>query len=189
MALGVMSWLAAGDLAGAREQVQAPANPSRFHVEHCWRLIADGMVDLYAGEPAYQKIVERWPLVKTTIARVQLLRIEARLTRGRAALAAGGVAEARQLAKKVMGEGAAWARPLGQLLLAGASDGDRRALLSRALDGFRIAEMHLYAACAEERLGRLIGGDEGAARRAGANQVLKSLREPERVLAALAPGF
>jgi serine/threonine protein kinase/energy-coupling factor transporter ATP-binding protein EcfA2 len=186
---GVMSWLAAGDLAGAREQVQAPANPSRFHVEHCWRLIADGMVDLYAGEPAYQKVVERWPLVKTTIARVQLLRIEARLTRGRAALVAGGVAEARQLAKKVMGEGATWARPLGQLLLAGASDGDRRELLARALDGFRIAEMHLYAACAEEQLGRLIGGDEGAARRAGASQVLKSLRQPERVLAALAPGF
>jgi hypothetical protein len=51
--------------------------------------------------------------------------------------------------------------------------------------------MALWAAVTRRQLGRLVGGDEGAALIAAADAFMRarSVYEPERVAATLAPGF
>ena len=59
-----------------------------------------------------------------------------------------------------------------------------------AIPGLDRHDTHLYANAARDRLGRLIGGDEGAALRAGVRAWLdrESVREPDTILDMLLPG-
>jgi hypothetical protein len=59
-----------------------------------------------------------------------------------------------------------------------------------AIPGLDQHDTHLYAHAARDRLGRLIGGDEGAALRADVRAWLdaESVREPETILGMLLPG-
>jgi len=59
-----------------------------------------------------------------------------------------------------------------------------------AVPGLVASETHLFAHATRDRLGRLIGGHEGAMLRAGARQWLgeQAVREPEAVLDMLLPG-
>jgi negative regulator of replication initiation len=59
-----------------------------------------------------------------------------------------------------------------------------------ALPGLDQADTHLFAHAARDRLGRLIGGDEGAALRDGVRRWLdgESVREPETMLGMVLPG-
>jgi hypothetical protein len=71
--------------------------------------------------------------------------------------------------------------------------GDERALalLREALRGFEEAEMGLYAAATRRCMGRLVGGDEGAAMVRSADEWMtaQTVKEPARLAAMLAPGL
>lgn len=59
-----------------------------------------------------------------------------------------------------------------------------------ALTGLEGADAHMFAHAVRDRLGRLVGGDEGAAMRAGVRAwlVAEGVREPERMLEMMLPG-
>jgi len=88
-----------------------------------------------------------------------------------------------------------WARPLGEILLAGASAlrGDDHAArhLRAAADGFLAADMALHAAAARRRLGHVLGGDAGEliAHEARAWLRAAQLADPGRFADLLVPGF
>src|SRR5439155_23592147 len=126
----------------------------------------------------------------------QLTRIEALNLRGRAALAVGNSKEAARMAKKLHRERMAWSAPLGALIDGGVAMARGNAVAARAhleaaVAGFAATEMALWAAVARWQLGRLVGGDEGAALVRAAEELMRaqSVRDPGRVAATLAPGF
>ena len=89
-----------------------------------------------------------------------------------------------------------WALPLAQSIRAGlrALDSDvdaSRELLEAAVRNFEKVEMALYAAAAKRRLGKLIGGDDGAALVGEADAWLRGqlVKVPERMVDVLVPGF
>jgi hypothetical protein len=63
--------------------------------------------------------------------------------------------------------------------------------LRQAAHGYDAADMAMHAAATRMRLGRLVGGDEGARleREAEAWMSERGVRRPERLTAMLAPGF
>jgi eukaryotic-like serine/threonine-protein kinase len=67
---------------------------------------------------------------------------------------------------------------------------DAVALYRAALPGLTSTDTHLFAHAARDRLGRLIGGDEGAALRDGVRRWLDDqvVRDPETMLGMLLPG-
>jgi Cdc6-like AAA superfamily ATPase len=194
--------LVAGDVAGARAAAATAMKAwSRqgFHHQHWDNLLAEGTTDLYADDAAgaWKRVSETWgPLKKSLLLMIQLTRIEAVHLRGRAALAAGHLGHAARASKKLSREKVGWADPLAALLAAGvarARGDDERARnqLDVAARGFDATEMALWAAAARWQLGRLVGGDEGAALVAAAEALLRaqSVADPGRVAATLAPGF
>jgi hypothetical protein len=202
LGLANLAWLVVGDVAGAREHARAAMTDwSRdgFQLEHFWELLAQGGIDLYTGDgaAAQDRVAKAWPLLKKSLLlRVQHLRIEAEQLRGRAAIAVGDLAQARASARRLSREPAPWARPLGELLGAGAAaragaDGPAVDQLRRAIDGFDAVDMPVYAAAARHRLGRALGGDEGHTLCADAEEWLRdeAVADPAAVVAMLAPGF
>jgi ATP/maltotriose-dependent transcriptional regulator MalT len=99
-------------------------------------------------------------------------------------------------ARRLRRLGAPWIDSQAQLILAGvaATRGDDEQavrLLQEASAGFDSADMALYAAAARNRLGTLLGGDEGRALRKAADGWMASekIRAPARFTAIFAPGF
>jgi hypothetical protein len=76
-----------------------------------------------------------------------------------------------------------------RLALLDGNDEAARRLAARAADGFALADMPLYRAVAQRRLGEIVGGDEGMRLRAEADaeMVRRGVRWPERVTTFLAP--
>jgi hypothetical protein len=188
-----------------------------FHLAHYWELEALTNADLYAGSPAraYVRITQRWPgLRRSLLLRIQLIRIHARLYRGRAALALGAAAVAGERrgellraasrdARAIAAEGMAWAAPLASLLEAGiaaAGSGSAgsagrddlvTARLRAAAAGFGASGMNLYQAVAQRHLGRYLGGGEGAAllRASEAQLASEGVKNPARMAMMMAPGL
>ena len=179
-----------------------------FHVEHWWEMLAEGQIDLYAGNAveALRKVKERWTsLDDSLLLRVQLTNLEALHLRGRCSLAASGGSrgEAKALlhatekdASGIEREKMPWSTPLATLLRAGIAA--RRddlessaALLKAAAQGLDEAHMQLYATAARHRLGHLLGGAEGHALEGDADRwlALQGVQNTTRMLAVLAPGF
>jgi hypothetical protein len=119
--------------------------------------------------------------------RVQILRIEASLLRGRAALAlavaaapaqrAELLADVRRLARELDRE-KGWAVPIAQMLrgVAARIDGDRARAgteLEAAERGFSASAMHVFAEVMRVRRGELEGGATGAARAASAREAMR----------------
>jgi hypothetical protein len=139
--------------------------------------------------------------------RIQQARIEAHGLRARAALALATatppsserddlLADVERSARRIAREHMRWGKPLAQLVRAGAAvqsgDGDAaRAALAEAAAGFDAADMALHAAVARRCEGRLRGGAAGAAdvERADAWLAEAGVKNPERIVALLAPGF
>jgi hypothetical protein len=93
-------------------------------------------------------------------------------------------------------ERAVWAKALARPIRAGIAYGrgdleGARRLLVEAVALLEGVDMMLYAQAARRRLGKLIGGDEGAALVAEADAWMagQGVRNPARMTAALAPGF
>jgi hypothetical protein len=68
---------------------------------------------------------------------------------------------------------------------------DARRLLIAAVDAFEGISMGVYAAAARRHLGKLVGGDEGHALIASADEWMigQGITNPARMAAGIAPGF
>jgi eukaryotic-like serine/threonine-protein kinase len=202
--------LARGDPAGARRSVEqgiAQWPRGQFLLQHHWTMLALGQIDLYEDRPdaAMRRIEEQWPaLSRSLLLEVQIVRGEALHVRARAALALAQAGERKAaLARRADRDGARlerieadWTRPVGALVRAGAAAlrGDERAAIDRlraAVRDFDAAGMRLYAAAARRRHGELLGGVEGRALVAAADQFMmdQGIQDPGRMAQAIAPGF
>jgi eukaryotic-like serine/threonine-protein kinase len=179
-----------------------------FHVQHFAALTALVNLELYRGDgaAAWRHVEAKWSALKGSILyRVQSSRLEAHITRIRAALGAAQVDTTRRPellgyvewhAKKLDAAGYAFTRGIAALCRAGAAalrdERERTAArLDEAIGLFDGCDLALYAAAARHRRGRLIGGDEGGAQMSAAEQLLTTqrVRAPARIVAMLAPGF
>ncbi len=209
-------WLAADDPNGARQEVieslQAWSQEG-FHLQHYNAFAALTQIELYTGDGlvAWKHITSQWPVIrKSMLLRIQILRIEAMYLQARSALAvatiastsrmridkAERVAEAERYARLIERERMDWSDPLVSLLRAGVASvkGDDRlaaSLLSSAADAFKAADMKLYWATAQRRLGQLLGGDEGGKLVAEAESWMlkQKIKNPALITRMLAPGF
>ncbi len=194
------AWLVMDDVPRARaESAAATAHWSRagFHLQHFWRLLAEGQIDLYEGRGGVSlaRIDEEWPaLRRSLLLKAQVVRIFMHDLRARSALSlykAEGATRARCLdeaeadARQLLREKMPWATPLGELILAQVASlrgrrTDARRRLSQAVSGFDEADMALHAAVARHYLGS--PDAESWLAEAGA-------RSPSRLRRMLAPGF
>ena len=194
--------LAADDPVGARAQADgAMRRWSRrgFHVQHYDDLIAPTHIDLYTGDvgAAHQRVLQRWPeLENSRLRRVQLTRVLTSHLRARTALAAGDVREATRYGRQIAREREEWSDPLADLVLAGAAGrvGDEEEAENRlrtAVTRFDRADMALFGAAAQRRLGGLIGGDEGRGLIEKADTWMRGegIKLPGSMVELLAPGF
>jgi hypothetical protein len=205
----IVAWLVADDLIGARDVYRDAVSrwsQQAFHLQHYLSLVAEGDLDLYAGqgERAWSRICLRWPqLVRSRLLRIQLIRVEALHLRARSALAAAGrhhgdrpdylecaVRDARRIAQERM----AWCAPIADLILAGVHAARREVpraaeLTTRAMTTFEAGGLAAFAAAAKRRLGELQGGEEGATLVAAANNWFRAqgVINPDRMTAMLAP--
>jgi serine/threonine protein kinase/tetratricopeptide (TPR) repeat protein len=195
-------WLAHDDPDGALRDVEdAMARWSKrgFHLQHYYATIARAEAQLYAGEAerALSALDEAWPALEASqLLRIQRLRIEAHALRGRAALATRterGLALAARDARAIERERADWASGFAKLLRAGVAkhSGDAPGaltLLREASREFRAADMTMLAAATARRAGKILGGDEGRAMVAKANERLgaQEVVDPSRFARALA---
>jgi serine/threonine protein kinase len=205
-------WLAKDDPEQARAAAQwAGRNWTQkgLLVQAYLDLLANTEIDLYQGDGlgADNRMRERWSTLKSSLLLgVQIIRIYMFFLRGRAALAAACclpdashdgqqfLRAAARDAKRIAREKMPWSDPLALLLSAGVetSRGNPKDAIPRleaATLQFQQADMALYAAVASHRLGELLGGERGEGLVLGANATMAEmeLRNPQRMMFALAP--
>jgi eukaryotic-like serine/threonine-protein kinase len=203
-------WLVADDPEGARRNVaeaMALWPDDRYLLQHWHRLYGESEIELYAGDAAkaYARVErDTVALKKSLLLKVQHMRVQTAFLRGRCAIAsleaepamrARRVAETRRLAGELEKEGMGWSAPFAAILDAAVknADGDRAGAveaLKSAIERAEAADMAGYATAARYQLGALLGGDEGAALVARAEQAMKAqgVRVPDRFAATLVPG-
>jgi hypothetical protein len=196
--------LADDDPAAAEEGLrQASGLWSRegFHVQHHNRVLAECYINLYRGEgrEARGRLASLWPAyARSLLLRLQVIRIELRRLRAMSALAAAAAAhgrgpflrEAAREARRLDRERAPGGRAHASLIRAqvAALTGDprgSRASFDAAIGAFESLGMSLPAAAARRRLGTLLGGHEGSALVAEADDWMTSqgIRDPARMAA------
>jgi serine/threonine protein kinase/tetratricopeptide (TPR) repeat protein len=207
----VLGWLSSDDPDEALRQIDDAMGEwsnRAFHVEHFYEMIARTHVHLYAQRPreALDHVLSRWPgLTRSLLRRIEIIRIQSTQCRARAALACAEVDEAARPdllreasrgGRALLRERAAWAKPQGQLLLAGVArlrgDASRATALTRnAVAGFEGVDLGLHAAVARSALAELVGGEEGKGPSASAEGWFREqgVVRPERFVAMLAPGL
>ncbi|HZN94470.1 MAG TPA: hypothetical protein VFB81_17270, partial [Myxococcales bacterium] len=203
---GVMAGLGADEPERVRQQMREAAErwtPPGFQVQHYFRVLMRGFVDLYAGDAAayWEHLDQQWPALRgSLLLTVEDIRFRMMFIRGFAALAVGDDPKLRRAAKaaasamkKIHAVGAAG---MGDLIAAALMhrEGKKEPAAERlhhAAQDFDHAEMTLFAASARWRLGQLRGGRAGQELEANARQVMaaQKIRRPERVLRMFAPGF
>ena len=201
--------LAAGDVEQARRDLDQALwrwlQPG-IHMQRYWNLFAHSEVDLYCGDGAAvdARLRENWNgLKRAFVMRVEVAHIEALHLRARAALAcavqgndpARSLASALRDAAAIEKRRAPWGDALALLVrgTVSAMRGQRRAALEQLAQsqrGLEGVEMAAYAAAALRRRGELLGGEEGRAIVASADQFFtgQGIADPERMTAMLAPG-
>ncbi len=198
--------LAADDPEGARRAtrgVMGQWSREGFHLQHLLSLNAETLVDLYlgAGGSALARIESQWRALSGSLfLRAQVTRVYMNYLRGIAAISASRPAReprpflkaARREAIRLDRERVPWASAMAELIRAGilASSGaaesaarryDRAAGLLDAVD------MPHYASAARRRRGEALGGQEGRALVADADDSLlaRGIRDPIRMTAML----
>jgi hypothetical protein len=180
----------------------------RYYLRDYYAFLAETQVDLYDGQAAaaHRRVAANWRgLNRSLLLMIPSVRIEADHLRARAALAAAArrpsdrgalLSEAKRHVRRLSRQGAPWARALAMPLAAAVAlqreDRVRAVELLRAgVEALEGQRMRLFAAAARWRLGALVGGDEGSAYRAEAERffVEQGVREPDRMVAMLAPGL
>ena len=174
---------------------------------HYCELIGSAHIDLYCGaaSQAYERLEHSW---KQAVPRIGMVdptyRVLLHHLRARAALGClSRESDDRKLHRVARRDGKGlcrdwqqWARPLGQLVLAGlaAVEGNQRQsikLLRVGIQQCDEAELALFAAAARCRLGALLNNNEGQSLlTAGTNFMQQQgIRSPERMIEMLIPGF
>jgi serine/threonine protein kinase len=206
-----MALLAADDHEEAeRRQGQSLAAWSRqgFQVQHYFDWLARCEIDLYAGRgaAAWRRVRDGWRRFRSShLDANQAIYVESRFLRARAALAAAAesgtpstsalVRRAERDAAGIEREGVAWGAALARLVRAGVAAAQGQLAGAGHLAGIAAAEfdaldMAHFAAAARRRRGQVLGGRDGAALAAAADERLRErgARSPERMTALLAPG-
>ena len=210
------AWLATDDVAEALRQVECASSEwqaSGYQLSHCNVLIGQSYIDLYAGqaERAHERLSREWPKVKeSNYLRIGVLRAQLRKLRAAAALVTADALQARgdgaranelrrdarrqaeHLRAEPFGRALAFAAAIDAALARAAGDRvNARRGLERAAALFDGQNMTLFAAAARSHLGRLIGGEEGAADvdRAQAAFAAEGVTEPGKMMRMLVPGF
>ncbi len=177
-----------------------------FHLQHLYDLRARSEICLYDGsvvEHLDELRADYDALARSLLPRIQITRLLSLWTCGRVLLAAAvatgdetHAAEAKRLARKMARETTPYAGVWGGLLAAGIArhtDGAEasRPILARVVAQADEHHMDLMAAAARRRLGVLIGGDEGDALIARADEWMRAetIKHPERMTHAICPGF
>ena len=178
-----------------------------FFVQHLAAMIATAEAHLYRGRPdaARQLIASQWPAYrKSLLTLVQQGYIEALFARARSAVALAAEAgdpkpllrEAEHDARRLIRERNPRARALASMVRASiaACAGDHDAALrelDQALPPLLGSDRHLYAAIIRQQISRLRGGTAGQELGRQANTWLaqSGIRNPDRVRAAILPGF
>ena len=206
-----LTWLVAGDPERARsEATEAMRQWSTrgFHLEHYYELLALSNADLYEGRgrDAFDRVSSKWqPIRRSLLTRVQLVRLFARSLRARTAVAAAEaepasrpelLAFAERETRAIEREKMPWTAAASSLVHAAAArlrgEPERAvAILERATKEAGATNVALVGAGARYALGTCKGGDEGASLMRDALTALRTegAKEPERLIAMIAPGF
>lgn len=210
LGLSNTAWLCSDDPEGARREAsEAMADWPRdnVHLQHYWALVADVHVDLYegAGELAMQRLHTWWkPIARALLFHCQIIFLEALGLRTRAALCAARTSvapepllrSAERDIRRMEREKMPWSNAMAQvfrgaLTFARGDDAASVAHLTKAVAALEACDMAMWATAARWRLGEVQGGDKGAelVAQAKAFMVKERIKNPERMLAMLAPGF
>jgi tetratricopeptide (TPR) repeat protein len=204
--------LAHDDRVGARDSiVEVRWSPPEdgFHLQHWYELRARAELALYEGTAATaldELAAVFSDLDRSMLLRVKIVRADAIALRARILVAAaaeghapdGGRANVSRIARRLDGERAGYANVYALLLRAGMSsfgsghtDEEAAGHLREAIEQANEHDMGLHLAAARDRLGRIVGGDEGAALReaAAAYATAEGVVEPDRMYEAIAPGI
>jgi hypothetical protein len=205
-----VTWLAAGDPAAARRDLDRPTwSPpdAGYHTLHFWELWSRVELELYEGRAAQvlPDLKARFSaLQRSLMPRLQFVRIESLWLRGRVLLACAAAGRdamrtlrgAARLARRLEAEGLDVARLWASLLRAGIAsqrrdEGRATAEIEQAILLADSSGMALAAAAARRRLGQLAGGAKGAGLIATADQWMRAegIADPERMTSMAAPGF
>jgi serine/threonine protein kinase len=211
--IACQSLLARDDSEGARHYAQRArelCSPDWPNARTYNDMVAEANTELYVDPRsplAWQRVNREWSALRRTLfLRMQTVAIQMLELRGRAALGAAlgasGEARARLLraahadARAIEREQMMWGAPLALLLRAGiarlrADSGQAAALLERAEAGFAAAHMDLHAEVARRRRGELLGGSQGDALIAAADQWMsaQTIKAPRKLVAMLTPAF
>jgi predicted Ser/Thr protein kinase len=198
-------WLAADDPAGARRLVDGASwvpPTSAFHNQHWYELEARGEIAIYDGTVAADlPVLEQLfaGLERSVLLRVTTVRALSLWLRGRLALRLGGTDGAKLVSQAIARLARVdnpRARVMGALLEAGraGSLGDDATATARLRDAATLAtEFHLalHASAARRQLGRMLGGSEGGALVATADDHLhaEGIVAPERFADWFVPGL
>jgi hypothetical protein len=202
--LGVVAWVARGEVATAREKLaatRAQLTSDSFHLQHLWVLLGECLIDQYddSGDDAWERYQStRRALAVSFVLQVQLFRFMAtvHLAAG-SALAAkttpGRLRAAKRAARAIARfpiDGAPAVAALVRASVAAKSGRPELAarILEPTIEEFRAVDMVLYAAAAQRRLGELLGDSE---RVEHADRIFleHGAADPVRTTAMLAPGF
>jgi eukaryotic-like serine/threonine-protein kinase len=191
----------------ALSRVERRWSPRGFHIQHHNLLLARVFLDLYEGDgkAAWNYISERWPAYRRSgLLHAQQTRIDVYQLWARSALVIAArsadpvpfLITAERTARRLERERIPWATAHAHAIRAGiAMMRDDRAgaltLLQRAVWGFEVADMLLYASVARRRLGEVLGGTEGCAHVEEANRWMagQGVRRPGRITSMYMPGF
>jgi serine/threonine protein kinase len=205
-----LAWLADDNVGEARARADEAVqhwSRHRFHLQHLNQFCAHLDIDLYAGDgtAGWRRICESRPTLDASLLlRVQFVRIDILHSRGRCAVAAAAVAHdprpllraAERCARQLDGQRVPWASAHAFSTRAGAAmvRGDLAAAqrqLIAAVDAFDKISMGVFAAAARRHLGKLVGGDEGRALIARADDWMigQGIINPARMAAGITPGF
>lgn len=207
--LGNIVLLALDRVEEAEEQLEIYRRdaPRRFQAHMLNHVCQTAALERYRGRPAraWDAAQRDWPdVARLALLRSPHARAELWLWRGACAVA-GATARtdagarlkvAREMAEKLRRHPSLYARGYGALTQAGASalQGDTEhaiSLLHEAIAAFDAHEMAGFAAAARQRLGALVGGDEGRASIDAAQGYMRreGIVRPERFVAMTSPGF
>jgi serine/threonine protein kinase len=208
--IGALAHVTADDPGQAKatvDELMAAWPRDNFSLQEHNAVLGWNYIDLYEGRgrEAWARFEHYWPIYKSSLVLgIQQLRIDVRQSMTRAALGAidAGAApgpllrEARRHIRAIERERMPWSDAIALHLRGGlhAAQGDRRAAvlhLCQAVPALEKAGMGLYAAAARRRLGQWLGGPEGRALAARADEWMarQQIRDPDRMTAAFAPGF
>jgi len=179
--------------------------PDAMHAQHFQAVMSDVTTDVYTGDAirGYELIQARWrAFQRSLIMHMQTLRCVAHFGRGRAAIAAArqgrpellrvAAADARAMQK----EKVAYCVTIGTIVeggvrwLRGDHDGAVRTLRKAATLCDEV-DMRLHAVGVRWELGKMLGGDEGAAMVKDAEEALRAqgIKSPIRMVTSFTGGI